>query len=263
MADRYLDTIAFVLVQPQDLVNVAAVVRLMSNFGLRDLRLVEPAAFDPHRILGIAHGTEGLVGAIRRFESLSEALRDCGLVMGTSGRPRAADRVVMGPRAGAERLLASGEGPASTAAVLFGPEQDGLANEALDLCHAMIRIPTHPDNRSLNLAQAALLIAYELFVQRGAGRGHAPADLATGAERESMFTDLEQMLGALYPASPQVRMAGALSRLRTLLMRAAPTAAETAALANLWRHVHRRLAGASVGGDEEEGGGHDRIGPEE
>lgn len=243
---EYLTSVVFVLYQPQDLVNVAAIIRVMSNFGLPELRLVEPAAWDPFRILGIAHGTERLVEAARRCPTLAEAVADCTLVLGTTGRPRQAERRVLGPRQGAPLLL--GAAPTGgKVAVLFGREQDGLPNEALDLCHGVIAIPTHPDNRSLNLAQAALVIAYELWMAASADSSPAaqspPPDLATGEEREAMFDALREFLRTLYPTSPDQRMESAMARLRTMLMRATPTAPEAEALANLLRHAVRRLGG--------------------
>lgn len=247
--------IAVILYQPQDVVNVAAIIRVMSNFGLHDLRLIEPAAFDPYRIEGIAHHTQSIIQAVRRFDSLAEATADCALIVGTTGRPRAANRQVLTPRQAAPILReAAGLQPDRKAAVLFGREQDGLPNEALDLCHAVLTIPTSPENRSLNLAQAALVVAYELFLAgdgsaspevpaaAGPGPNLAPLpDAATGPDREAMFAALEELLRTLYPGTTQTRLGGALSRLRTMLMRAQPRTEEAQALTNLCRHAVRRL----------------------
>jgi TrmH family RNA methyltransferase len=252
--DTPLSQIALVLYQPQDVVNVAAIIRVMSNFGLPDLRLVEPAAFDPYRTLGIAHHTEPLIQATRRFPTLAEAVADCTLILGTTGRPRQAERHIVTPRQAAPLLLetAASLPPERKVAVLFGREQDGLPNEALDRCHGVLTIPTHRQNRSLNLAQAALVVAYELF-QAAAGAGEAaeagpapealmPApDLAGGEEREAMFGALQALLLALYPTTTDARLSASLSRLRTMLMRAAPRCEEAAALTNLCRHAARTL----------------------
>ncbi|MFZ5826385.1 MAG: RNA methyltransferase, partial [Bacillota bacterium] len=210
--------------------------------------LVEPAAFDPYRIEGIAHHTEELIQATRRFPSLDEAVADCALVMGTSGKGRHGHRLVMAPRQAAPYLLeAARANPGSRVALLFGPEQDGLPNEALQRCHGLITIPTHPYNPSLNLAQAALVIAYELWMhaaQVAPAEAQVPAlpvdgALATGTEREAIFRAAEELLAALYPYTTPERLAGALSRLRTLLMRAQPRAEEAEALTNLLRHATR------------------------
>lgn len=239
--DPAIESVVVVLYQPQDVVNVAAIIRVMSNFGLSQLRLVEPAAFDPYRIQGIAHHTEELIAATRRFATLDEALADCELVLGTTGRPRQGERLILNPREAAPYLL--GAAQSARVAILFGPEQDGLPNEALDRCHGMITIPTHPYNRSLNLAQAALVIAYDLWMAANAGERapEAPQGLATGEERASLFGATEELLGALYPTSSPDRLSGAMARLRTLLMRAQPRPEEAAALGNLLRHAARTI----------------------
>jgi len=174
-----LNSMALVLYQPQDVVNVAAIIRAMSNFGLADLRLVEPAAFDPYRIAGIAHHTEPLIERTRRFPTLDAALADCGLVLGTTGRPRVQEYPVYTPREAAREVLARAR--QQRVAILFGPEQDGLPNEALGRCHGVITIPTHPFNHSLNLAQAAVVIAYELWVAASGAASHPWAQGEGGA----------------------------------------------------------------------------------
>nr|PZN72357.1 MAG: tRNA (cytosine(32)/uridine(32)-2'-O)-methyltransferase TrmJ [Bacillota bacterium] len=242
-----LDGVALVLYQPQDVVNVAAIIRVMSNFGLSDLRLVEPAAFDPERIAGIAHHTEPIIARTRRFPTLEAALADCGLTLGTTGRPREIERPVYAPRDAAPQILAASS--AQRVAILFGPERDGLPNAALDRCHGIITIPTHPFNRSLNLAQAALVIAYELWMAAAspaspspAAAPHAPAPgegLATGAEREALFAAIDELLLALYPGGSPTRRAASAARLRALLMRAQPRPEEARALTNLLRHAAR------------------------
>jgi tRNA/rRNA methyltransferase len=242
-----LDRTAIVLYQPQDVVNVAAIIRVMSNFGLHDLRLVEPAAFDPYRILGIAHHTEAIVERVRRFATLEEAVADCTLLLGTTGRPRRGERQVVTPRQAAPLLLQTAAlAPEGKVAVLFGREQDGLPNEALDQCHGVLAIPTSPENRSLNLAQAALVVGYELWMAATEPLPQAPPaaveatpDLAGGEEREAMFDSLRDLLLALYPTTTEARLTASLSRLRTMLMRAAPRQEEAEALTNLCRHAAR------------------------
>lgn len=235
-----LSRIVIVLYQPQDLVNVASIIRVMSNFGINSLRLIEPAAFDPYRIEGIAHGTQQLVAATRSFKSLDTALADCTRIYGTSGRHRSGIRRVLSPRLAAPLALQAGTG---LTAILFGTEQDGLPNSALDRCHAMITIPTHADNSSLNLAQAALVIAYELWQAGGGQVIQAPSEqAATGAEQEELFGAVAGLMQRLYPGSPADRMSTALSRLRNLLLRAVPTKAEALALGNLLRHAARAIS---------------------
>lgn len=188
-----LDRVVIVLDHPQNLINIAGVVRGMMNMGLRHLRLVEPAEFDAYRIAGIAHRSEEMIERTQHFPTLAEAVGDCTLVVGTTARPRTAQRNYGHPREWAPRILeGTSEGKV---AVVFGREDKGLSNEALDLCDGAIVIPTDPEYWSLNLAQACLLISYELFL---AAQGPAPT-LPTGKRSAGPATreDLEEMFRAI------------------------------------------------------------------
>lgn len=159
------DRIVVVLWETQDLVNIAGTVRAMKNFGLRRLRLVSPAEWDPWRIEGIAHDTEEIVEGAELFASLPEALADCSFTVAMTARGRRAKRDLGRPRDTANDLLSrAADLDAGPVAIVFGREDQGLPNWALDLCHRSVTIPTNPDHSSLNLAQAVLVIAYELWM---------------------------------------------------------------------------------------------------
>jgi tRNA/rRNA methyltransferase/tRNA (cytidine32/uridine32-2'-O)-methyltransferase len=205
-AREALEGIVVVLWQTQDHVNIAGTVRAMKNFGLSRLRLVSPALWDPWRIEGIAHDTKEIVERAELFDDLDAALADCTYVVGMTARARRAKRAVARPREIAPDLL--DRGAASTregtgpVALLFGREDKGLSNEALDLCHRTCIIPTNPEHASLNLAQAVLLMAYELWME-AAGREQAfkpprrDAPPPTVELLEVLFADSERALWAI------------------------------------------------------------------
>ncbi len=189
--------ITIVLHEPQELVNIAHVVRAMKNFGLRDLRLVNPREYDAYRIEGIAHQSQDVLARVARFEQLGEALADCVHVVGLTSRERSAKRNRQRPRAAAAEILAQSE--AGVTAVLFGREDKGLPNDALDLCHRVVTIPTDPAYPSLQLGHAAVLMLYELALARGdearpfkAPRREAPP--ADGEALERLLADVEAAL---------------------------------------------------------------------
>ena len=186
--------IAVVLHEPQDLVNIAAAVRAMANMGLERLTVVDPAEFDPWRITGIAHRTGHIVDAATLAGSLEEALADTTYVVGTSARPRTAQRNYRRPRDLAPRILRRARH--GRVAIVFGREDRGLSNEALDLCHEVMVIPTAPEHSSLNLAQAVLLVAYELFLA-GAGRPAEPLPTGKRSLGPATTEELEEMYQAL------------------------------------------------------------------
>jgi tRNA/rRNA methyltransferase/tRNA (cytidine32/uridine32-2'-O)-methyltransferase len=195
-----LDRIVIVLWQTQDLVNVAGTIRAMKNFGLGRLRLIAPAEWDPWRIEGIAHDTKAIVAATELYDDLESALGDCSFTVAMTARGRRAKRVVARPREIAgeliERAAVESQGPV---AILFGREDSGLPNSALDLCHRSITIPTNPTHPSLNLAQAVLLIAYELWIEaQQEPQGFKPPRRDSPAAPvqllERMFEDVERAL---------------------------------------------------------------------
>src|SRR5205809_7343486 len=151
---------------PQDLVNIAHVVRALKNFGFRDLRLVRPREFEAYRIEGIAHQTQDVLARVTRYERLDDALADCVHVVGFTARERSAKRNRQRPREAAAELLAQAE--VGTVALLFGREDQGLPNDALDACHRVVTIPTDPAYASLQLGHAVVLMLYELALARGA-----------------------------------------------------------------------------------------------
>jgi tRNA/rRNA methyltransferase/tRNA (cytidine32/uridine32-2'-O)-methyltransferase len=200
-----LEGVVVVLWQTQDYVNIAGTVRAMKNFGLSRLRLIQPATWDPWRIEGIAHGTHDLVERTELHDSLESALGDCSYVVGMTARSRRAKRAVARPRDLAPDLLvraaASVAGEGGPVALLYGREDHGLSNEALDMCHRTCIIPTS-EHSSLNLAQAVLVMAYETWMAaegtaqafRAPRRDAPPADVAA---LERLFDDTERALWAV------------------------------------------------------------------
>jgi len=181
-----------VLVEPQDLVNIASAVRVAKNFGLTDLRLVNPREFDAWRIEGIAHNTGDVIARMKITATLEEALADTVYAVALSARERRAKRSMLRPRAAAQSLVERSEdGPV---AFVAGREDKGLTNDELDRCHAMVTIPTDPGYRSLNLAQAVCVMCYETMLARHgldvpAKAPRRRADQATGDQYERLYTD--------------------------------------------------------------------------
>jgi TrmH family RNA methyltransferase len=189
-----------VLVEPQDIVNIASAVRIGKNFGVSLVRLVNPGEFDPYRIEGIAHGTGDVVARIRTFPSLSAAIADCVYAVALTARERTAKRTLLRPPAAARELVA--RGAAGLVACVFGREDKGLTNEELDHCHALCGIPTNPSHRSLNLGQAVAIMAYECWIAReGPDPPRKPprrrAGPARAADLDRLFHDWRRTLWAV------------------------------------------------------------------
>ncbi|MFL5583150.1 MAG: TrmH family RNA methyltransferase [Gemmatimonadaceae bacterium] len=242
MTESLLANVKVVLFETQDVVNVAGTVRAMKNMGTRDLRLVRPVQYDLNQIEGIAHGTRDVAERIRHFDGLDTALEDCVRVAGFTARRRAAKRVVVEPREAAEELLSfAREGPV---AMLFGREDDGLPNDALDRAHLVVTIPT-TEHASLNLAQAVLLGLYEVHLRAAdATRPLAPAKNeappSASAEYEQYFRDAERALSAI--DFFKTRNSEMIMRtLRSLTFRAAPDKREIGLLRAMSIEVLRSI----------------------
>ena len=232
-----------VLVNPQDIVNIASAVRIAKNFGIERVRLVNPEVFDPYRIEGIAHNTADLVARIEILNSLEAAIADCVFTAVLTARERAAKRRVLRPREAAAALVQ--EGAAGPVAIVAGREDSGLTNEELDLCHALVTISTDPSHRSLNLAQAVAIMAYETWNARGGEqlRVKPPrnqAAPATSGQLEELFTDWTRALEAIdfYKTRQPDNV---MRSFREIVFRAAPDGREASLLRAMGIEVVRYL----------------------
>jgi tRNA/rRNA methyltransferase len=150
-----------ILNAPQLAENIGAVARVMANFGLDDLRLVNPRDGWPQtRAWASASGADWPLDNARIFERLEDAVGDLQRLYATTARPRETRLPVITPReAAAELNLAASQGLKT--GLLFGGERAGLETADIALCQAIVTIPIDPRFRSLNLAQAVALNAYE------------------------------------------------------------------------------------------------------
>jgi len=169
--------VAVVLVRPREEGNVGAAARAMANMGLGRLILVEPAPPLGPTARAFAVGARHVLDGCSRVASLRQALAPFPRVIGTtSTRDRRQAVPLIGPRELPERLAA--DPPGTPVALVFGPEVGGLTNEELACANLVVSIPCAPLQPTLNLAQAVLILAYELYQARLGGRRHA----AEGAE---------------------------------------------------------------------------------
>ena len=235
--DRAVDLarVEIVLVRPRRPANVAAACRAMKNMGLRRLWLVEPGpGLDDPEARALAYGAWDVLDGARRASSLLEAVSSSVGVVGTSGREVPGVRTPRELAAQAGTL--AGSGPLS---LVFGPEASGLTRSELDLCHSLVHVPTDPAQPSLNLAQAVLLLAYEMRLAALPGsppRGGERGGRAPARELEQALSDLKGALleiGYLDPASPD----RVLTELRRMVSRARPTSRELVLLRGLARQV--------------------------
>ena len=176
--------VGFVLVRPRNPNNIGAVARAMANFGVADLRLVEPyaAAWEETRA---AVGGEAVLKRAS-VATLAEAVADSSLVLGTGDGRRAVRRPVI-TLPGLADYLRENLPEGGRCSILFGSEKTGLRNGDLEHCRAVLRIPTRPQTPSMNLGQAAAVIAYELARLKAGAAPRLPRQpLATAGQTEDL-----------------------------------------------------------------------------
>lgn len=222
-----LKQIQIVLVRPEGPLNLGSIARVMKNFGLANLILVQPQCdrHSPDAQKMAVHAKEILAQA-RDVASLPEALVGCQRAIATTVRERITPIPLETPEVVFPWLLEVDE----PTALVFGAEASGLSNADLQLAQRWLRIPTHPDSPTLNLAQAVALCCYELFRQQSLPPPAIPPKAS--APLDAMEDYLAQMaallldIGYLYPHTRQSRMA----KFRQLLHRSNPSPSELALL---------------------------------
>ncbi len=205
MAEKVnLENVAIVMIQTQIPENIGSAARAMDNMGLHRLVLVAPKSCDMSRILKPATGPSvDIIERMQVYDDLKEALNPYQYVVGTTARVGALRPAMTQPRRLADDLIPVSKN--NSVAILFGPEDCGLSNEHLRYCHTIASIPT-ARFPSLNIAQAIMVICYELFM---AGRDMKPKSLprlANKYELEGMYDHLGDVLkkiGFLDPQNPE------------------------------------------------------------
>lgn len=233
---------AIILVAPQLGENVGTAARAMANFGLTDLRLVNPREGWPNeKAAAAAAGADHVIGGVRVFDSLEDAVAGLSYVFATTARSRDLAKAVVGPNeaAGMARSrIQVGQG----VGFMFGREKSGLTNEEVSLADAILTLPVEPTFSSLNIAQAVLIIAYEW---RLAGDNALPFDAAIEepAPREQligMFEHLERALDSVGFFRPPERRPSLTLSIRSMFQRAALTDQEVRTLRGMIAALEKR-----------------------
>jgi TrmH family RNA methyltransferase len=232
---------AVVLVRPREEGNVGSAARAMANMGLSRLLLVEPAPALGGTARAFAVGARAVLDGAVRAPSLTAALASFRRVVGTtSTRDRRLGIPFLTPRE-LPAWLAQ-DSPDTPTALVFGPEVGGLTNEELALAGAVVTIPCSPVQPTLNLAQAVLIVAYELFIARGDTQaGDAWEEPPAAAE------EIDGLLGHAADVLAEVGFArddsfpGVLRDLRRLAARAAPASRDVRILRGICRRVQGAL----------------------
>ncbi len=196
-----LENFAVVLHRPHFPENIGSAARACKNMGISKLIVVDPLDCDLTRILKMAtHSAEDIVANMEVYDDLEEALGGFQYVVGTTARQGSNRPTIKDVRGFAQELVSISLN--NKIALLFGPENRGLANRELKYCHALITIPTS-GFASLNVAQAVIIVLYEIFTASLEKVPEFVPRLANVFELEEMYKHLAKTLAKIHFINPE------------------------------------------------------------
>jgi TrmH family RNA methyltransferase len=229
-----LGNVVVVLVGTKHPGNVGSAARAMCNMGLNRLVLAAPQCTVNEESYRMAKAGKGVLDSAKTFRSVKSALGGLRLLVGTTGKSGGYRAPAYPPRALVPRILDHATG--GKVGILFGPEDTGLVDEDLQFCQLLIRIPTEHKAPSINLAQAVMIVSYEL---RLGSLERTPARvprLASLEQIEAMYAQLENALldiGFLQPQNAKHMMFA----LRRILGRAGLESPDVGTLRGIARQI--------------------------
>lgn len=236
---------AVILCEPQLGENIGTAARAMANFGLNDLRIVNPRdGWPSEKARAAASRADHVIDNVQVFGSVEEAIADLKFVFATTARSREISKPVVGPDQAAITSCGFGAAGEGTG-YLFGRERWGLNNEEVALANEIVTLPVDPDFASLNIAQAVLVCAYEW--RKTATRGELPFVLDTEehkpASKDDLFRMFEHLEGALDGVNffrPPERRPHMVRTLRNIFQKNALTEQEVRAMRGVIAALERR-----------------------
>jgi tRNA/rRNA methyltransferase len=230
-----LDNITIVLHRPRIPENIGSTARAMCNMGLKRLSVVAVENYDPECALKLAtHAAADVVEHIVFYDQLKDAVAELNYVVGTTARLGGQRTKISSPKIIASNLVSISQN--NQVAVLFGPENRGLTNAELRLCHALVNIPT-ADFSSLNLAQAVMILCYEFFLAGMVEPKDAIPKLASRRQLDGMYEQVKDILiriNYINPENPDYWM----NKLRLFFSRLSLRAGEVSIIRGICRQIN-------------------------
>ena len=231
----FAENISVVLVHPKRGENVGATARAMNNFGFKRMKIVGGGLFDRRQAEYVAKDSEDIVKGAEIFEEVSEATKGAVLIVGTTAREIDYRKNFLSIKSAAKKIAL--QAVKGEIAILFGPEWRGLSDAEQSQCSTLITIPTGGPQPSLNLAQAAVIVCYELYCAL-ADPPERPVKYAPASSKsvEGLWGHLEQTIEYIdfMPETGEKRIA---QTLKDMLYRAEPDEREVTILRGVLRKL--------------------------
>ncbi|SVB30633.1 uncharacterized protein METZ01_LOCUS183487, partial [marine metagenome] len=157
-----IENISIILVDVQLPENIGLTARAMFNFGISNLRLVNPKVNLPsEKAEAVAVDAVDLVRNAKVYDELREALDDFTYSFAFTARYRDMNKEFINSQEIISEIHNNYKG--EKIGVIFGGEASGLTNEHLSLVSKCVTINTHSNFSSLNLSHAVSVFCYSLF----------------------------------------------------------------------------------------------------
>ena len=235
MAHMSLDNVVVILTGTKHPGNIGSAARAMANMGLERLSLAAPRCEINEEARRMAKAGTSVLDEARIYSSLADAVAEMDMLVGTTGKSGGYRAETATPQSLAPKIL--DQAAEQTVGILFGPEDTGLVDEDLLLCQLLIRIPTSRQAASINLAQAVMIISYELMLGSLTHEHSRTPRLASLGQTEAMYAQLEEALhkiGFLHPQNARHMMFA----IRRLLGRAGLESADVGVLRGIARQIN-------------------------
>ena len=229
-----LENVSIILAGTKYPGNIGSAARAMFNMGLSHLVLADPQCKIDEDAYRMAKSGREILASAKTCRSLKSALRGIRLLVGTTGKSGGYRTQTHAPRALAPKIM--NQAAEQKVGILFGPEDTGLVDEDLKCCQLLIRIPTKHRANSINLAQAVMIVSYELFLGSLKHDPQRVPKLASVEQVESMYSQLEKALldiGFLHPQNAKHMMFA----LRRMLGRAGLEPSDVGTLRGIARQI--------------------------
>jgi tRNA/rRNA methyltransferase len=231
----FLKNFSIILTRPRIPENIGASARAASNMGIGGLIVADPENLEEERMLKMAtHKAAHLIKDMKVYPDLKEALAGFSYVVGMTARTGGVRRPILTPREVASELFE--RAPKNKIALVFGSEDRGLTNEEIQFCHQLVRIPTATFS-SLNLAQAVMVLSYEIFLASLKPPEKLIPVLATSQELERMYEKVKDILiriSFIQPENPDHWM----MNIRRFFSRIGLRSAEVNLIMGICRQIH-------------------------
>lgn len=239
-----LNNVKVVLVGTSHSGNIGSAARAMKVMGLSNLVLVDPQCSVDEQALALAAGAGDIAENAKIVSTLTEAVADCSLVVGSSARSRTLEWPMLEPRECGVKFVE--EGQTAPVALVFGRERTGLTNDELQTCHYHVCIPANPEYSSLNLAMAVQTLSYEVrmaYLEREQSQYDVPeqTEYPRHKELELFFQHLEKVATNTQFISED-QPGKVMNKLRRLFNRARPEAQELNILRGILTSIEKRIS---------------------